>query len=280
MMIESIQIPTAAGTFDALTAGPADGRKVLLLHGFPQGALEWEHQLGALADAGHHAVAFDQRGYCAGVRPAEVADYRMAELVADVLRVADALGWAEFDLIGHDWGAAVAWALADRQPDRVRTLAAVSVPHPQSFNEALHGDEDQQRRSAYLGMFQQPGVAEQFLLGDDAAGLRRMLQQAVEPAKLERYVARLSEPGAVTAALNWYRATRPEDVETAPITVPTLYVWGAEDIGVGRVAAVGTKAWVSAPYQFEEFEGIAHWVPEEAPERLSSVLLGHLQQHR
>jgi pimeloyl-ACP methyl ester carboxylesterase len=279
MTIEDIRVTTEVGTFDALAAGPATGRQVLLLHGFPQGAIEWEQQLSALAEAGYRAVAPDQRGYSAGFRPSEVAEYRMDELVADTLRIADTLGWQRFDLVGHDWGAAVAWALADRHPRRLRTLTAVSVPHPQPYNEAMRGDEDQRRRSAYLAMFQQPGGAEQFLLGDDAAGLHRMLDQAIPAEKVARYVQRLSAPQAMTAALNWYRATKPEDVEAGVISVPTLFVWGTEDVGVGRIAAAGNQPWVAAPYRFEEFEGISHWVPEQAAQRLSAELLAHLRQH-
>lgn len=279
-MTEQLSIPTSAGAFDALAAGPGDGRKVLLLHGFPQGAIEWEHQLDALGDAGYRAVAPDQRGYSPGVRPAGTAAYAMDELVADALRIADSLGWDRFDLVGHDWGAAIAWLIADRHPGRLTTLTAVSVPHPRSFDEALRTDEDQQRRSAYLAMFRQPGAAEQFLLADDAAGLRRMLAAAMPAAKVDRYVARMAEPGAMTAALQWYRATAPTDVEAGAITVPTLYVWGAGDAGVGAAAAHGTKAWVSGPYRFEVFDDVAHWVPEEAAARLTTELLTHLKQHQ
>ncbi|MDI1461448.1 alpha/beta hydrolase [Catellatospora sp. KI3] len=278
-MIEKLTLSTGAGDFDALAAGPADGRPVLLLHGFPQGAAEWEHQLTALGAAGFRAVAPDQRGYSAAVRPDDVAAYRMDELVADVLRFADALGWTTFDLVGHDWGAAIGWLVADRHPGRVTTFTAVSVPHPQAFADALRDDADQQQRSAYLGMFRQPGAAEQMMLAEDAAGLRRMLGPIGDPARIAVYVERMQAPGAFTAALNWYRATRPEDVEAAPTTVPTLYVWGARDIGVGAVAAKATGNWVSAPYRFEILEETAHWVPEEAPSRLSAVLLDHLREH-
>ncbi|GAA2601588.1 alpha/beta hydrolase [Actinomadura fulvescens] len=279
-MTAQLQIPTGVGAFDALAAGPEDGREVLLLHGFPQGALEWEHQLDALAAAGLRAVAPDQRGYSPGVRPEDVAGYQMKELVGDVLRITDALGWTRFDLVGHDWGAAVAWALADQHPGRLRTLTAVSVPHPGPFAEALRSDEDQRRRSGYLEMFRQEGDgAERFFLDGGAAGLRGMLQHSVPAEKLDEYVRRLSEPGAMTAALNWYRATRPEEVVAGPITVPTLYVWSTEDIGVGAAAALATEDWVSGPYRFESFEGVSHWVPEEAARRLSTELLAHLERH-
>ncbi|MDG4792781.1 alpha/beta hydrolase [Micromonospora sp. WMMD1082] len=278
-MIEKVRISTEVGVFDALAAGPADGRAVLLLHGFPQGGLEWEHQLAALAGSGYRAVAPDLRGYSPQVRPSEAAEYRVDELVRDTLRIADALGWPRFDVVGHDWGAVLAWVLADQHQDRIRTLTAVSVPHPQAFVAALRGDEDQQRRSGYLRMFQDPAAAERMLLADGAAALRGMWRGALPPERVDAYVARLAEPGALAAALSWYRATRPDEVTAGLITVPTLYVWSTQDAGVGSTAAVGTKEWVGGDYRFEILEGISHWVPEEAGDQLSAAVLEHLARY-
>jgi pimeloyl-ACP methyl ester carboxylesterase len=277
-MIEHVGIPTPAGTFDALASGPGDGRGVLLLHGFPEAAGEWEHQLAALGAAGYRAVAPDQRGYSPGVRPERVEDYRMDELVGDVLAMAEQLGWARFDAVGHDWGAAVSWAVAAAHPERVRTLTAVSVPHPAAFGQALKEDDDQQRRSAYIGKFQETGAAERQLLDNDAEALRRVYERRVPASRVEDYVRRLSEPGALTAALNWYRAL-PYGGPHGVVTVPTLYVWSTEDVAVGWNAAFGTEPWVSAPYRFEVLDDVSHWVPEEAAEALTTMLLEHLAAH-
>ncbi|GDY29654.1 alpha/beta fold hydrolase [Gandjariella thermophila] len=277
-MIEHVRIPTSAGTFDGLASGPADARGVLLLHGFPEAATEWEHQLTELGAAGYRAVAPDQRGYSPDVRPERVEDYRMEELVGDVLAMADQLGWSRFDLVGHDWGAAVAWAVAAAHPDRLRTLTAVSVPHPEAFRRALKEDEDQQRRSAYIQVFQQAGTAERTLLENDAAALRAVYEHRVPASRVEDYVMRLSEPGALTAALNWYRAMKfggPRDT----IIVPTLFVWSTEDVALGSTGAFGTEQWVDAPYRFEVLEDVSHWVPEEAAEKLTALLLEHLAAH-
>ena len=129
---------------------------MLFLHGFPECAYQWEHQLAALGDAGFRGVAFDQRGYSPGIRPAEVDAYAPDELVGDVLRVAAALGWPRFDLVGHDWGSAVAWMVAAAHPDRLRSLTAVSTPHGAAFSAALRGDTDQQKRSEYFRLFRTP----------------------------------------------------------------------------------------------------------------------------
>ena len=241
----------------------------------------------ALDGGAYRSIAFDQRGYSPGARPPSVGDYKIDGLVADVLAVADALGVERFDLVGHDWGAMVAWILAFESPERVRTLTAVSVPHPGSFGAVLRsGEEDQARRSSYIGVFREPGgVAEKILLGDDGsgAGLRRMFTASGMPddaPEVDEFVAALSAPGALTAALNWYRAM-PQNfgIEVGRVTVPTLFVWGDEDIAVGRTSAEGNSRWVAGPYRFEILHGVGHWIPETASKQLSGLLLDHLSLH-
>jgi pimeloyl-ACP methyl ester carboxylesterase len=275
---EHLRIPTEAGTFDAIAAGPADGREVLLLHGFPESSAEWEFQLDALGGAECRAVAPDQRGYSPDVRPTDVFDYRLDELVADVVRIADSLGWARFDLVGHDWGAAVAWGFASEHPERLRTLTAVSVPHQAAFGPAMREDEGQQQRSHYIQVFQQVGKAEKSLLDNDAENLRRIYDRKVPRERIDDYVARFTEPGALTAALNWYRAVRKSTMRVGKITVPTLYVWSTEDVAIGSTAALACGEQVSGPYQFEMLADISHWIPEEAAGALTALLMRHLHE--
>jgi pimeloyl-ACP methyl ester carboxylesterase len=274
-------------TFDAVETGPRDGRPVLFLHGFPQTSFSWHHQLDAVGAAGYRGFAFDQRGYSPRARPATIADYRVDELVADVLAVADTQDMDTFDLVGHDWGAMVAWVVAGRHPDRVRTLTAVSVPHPRAFAAAYSGDDtgdaDQRSRSSYIDVFRaEGGVAEKALLGEDGsgAGLRAMFDASglsSDTPEVRAFTAAMLEPGALTAALNWYRATEPTSLtDVGPITVPTLYVWSDEDIALGRTAAEATGDWVSGPYRFEVLPGVSHWIPETAPAALNGLLLDHL----
>ncbi|MBC6449927.1 alpha/beta fold hydrolase [Actinokineospora xionganensis] len=274
-MSDHLQITTAAGAFDALSGGSAGDRPVLLLHGFPQSSTEWGHVVGELGRAGFHAVAPDQRGYSPGVRPEEVGDYRMDDLVADVLAIADELGWSRFDLVGHDWGAAVGWHTAAEHPDRIRTLTAVSAPHPAAIAAAYREDEDQHLRSQYISVFKERS-AEKRLLADNAAALRQMFEYRVPPSHIEDYVTRLSEPGAMTAALNWYRATR-WNVTPDAVSVPTMYVWGTEDVAFGSTAALSCGKWVTGAYRFEMLEDASHWIPEEAPDALTALLLDHLR---
>jgi pimeloyl-ACP methyl ester carboxylesterase len=277
-VIEQLSIATAAGSFDAIASGPENGRPVLLLHGFPEAAMSWEHQVETLGMYDCRAVAPDQRGYSPGVRPEQPALYGIDELVGDTIAMANALGWGKFDLVGHDWGGAVAWWTADAHPERLRTLSVVSTPHPGALAEAMRTDEDQHQRSGYMREWRQTRVTERRMLENDAEALRRMFEWKVQPSHIDEYVRRLSEPGALTAALNWYRAGRPGG-KIGKIAVPTLYVWSTEDVAFGSTAALSTEDWVTGPYTFQMLEDVSHWIPEEAPEAVSALLLEHLRTH-
>jgi pimeloyl-ACP methyl ester carboxylesterase len=274
--VERLRLPVGDLVFDAVAAGPADGRLVLLLHGFPQTSWSWRFVMPALADAGIRAVAPDQRGYSPGARPDGVDAYRMPHLLSDVLGMLAALDAERVDLVGHDWGAAVGWQLATRHPDRVRTFTAVSVPHPLAFVEALRTDADQRQRSQYMKQFQVAGVAEEQLL-HGADGLVTLFGETQDA---QPYVDLMQQPGVLTKCLNWYRAQNLTDIEgIGSTTVPTLYVWSDPDRALGRFAAEATAAHVSAPYRFEVLSGVNHWIPELAPEQLTGWLLEHLAAH-
>jgi len=278
MQFERLEIPVGEFVFDALAAGPADGELVLLLHGFPQSSWEWRSQLKALGDAGYRVVAPDQRGYSSRARPEGVENYHVQHLVADVLAIADWLGGHQFHLVGHDWGAAVAWAVGGTHPEHLRTLTILSVPHPKAFAAALSGNKDQQDKSSYIAIFRQEGVAEEALGGNDFANLRAMLSTVGSEEDAEEYLRVLSQPGCLTAALNWYRAMQPGLVgEIGPITTPTMYVWSTADMALGQEAAEATGQYIEGPYRFEILEGISHWIPEHAPDALNKLLLEHLQ---
>jgi pimeloyl-ACP methyl ester carboxylesterase len=268
------QIAARGLTFDVHIGGPPDGEPVLLLHGFPQHSGEWDDVVPALHDTGLRTYALDQRGYSPGARPPAVADYRIAECVADALAVLDALRVDSAHVVGHDWGALVAWQLAARHPDRVRTLTAVSVPHPAAMAHAMATDADQRERSSYIGLFRQEGKAERVLLADDAAALRGMLSGCV---RVEEYVVPMQAPGALTAALNWYRAmSRAELGGVGPVPVPTTYVWSDRDLAVGAVAAKACGANVTGEYTFVPLAGVSHWIPDEAPQALADAVLARV----
>ena len=279
--IEEIEIEAGGLVFSGRAAGPLDGRPVILLHGFPQSSWSWRATLVALAAAGYRAVAPDQRGYSPGARPTKIVDYALAHLTADVLAIADALEMPTFDLIGHDWGGMVAWSVAGRHPERLRSLVVVSTPHPEALTAVIMGGQDDQaERMSYIGFFQKPEEPELMLLGEDGtgSGLRDLFASTgMDPALTGEYVTLLSEPGAMTAALNWYRAMGEGGFDgLGAVAVPTIYVWSSDDPALGRLAAERTGDWVSGPYRFEILEGVSHWVPEEASEELVRLVLAHL----
>jgi len=272
---ELLRVDVGDLTFDVRADGPDDGRPVVLLHGFPETSASWAAVTPRLAEAGLRTYAVDQLGYSPGARPLEPDAYALTNLAQVTADLMTAMEVPVADVVGHDWGANVAWALAAWHPDRVRSLTAVSVPHPTAFTAAYRSDPEQKERSAYIRLFWQEGKAEEVLLADDARRLRRMFGDAVDPESVDGYVAVLSAPGALTAALNWYRAmSSATPVDDVP--VPTTYVWSDGDIAIGRIAAEGCAAFVTGDYRFVELPGVSHWIPEEAPDRLAVAILDRI----
>jgi pimeloyl-ACP methyl ester carboxylesterase len=265
---------------DVRDGGPADGAPVVLLHGFPQDATAFTAVADRLHTAGLRTLAPDQRGYSPGARPSGRAAYRMRELTADVLALLDAAELGSAHVVGHDWGGIVGWALAAWHPERVRTLSALSVPHPAAMARAFV-TSDQALRSWYMGLFQLPVLPERLLLAGDGAGLRRMLQISGLSSELaEHYVRRMQEPGALSTALAWYRAL-PLDARNpvGTVRVPTLHVWSTRDVALGRTATEQSRRFVDAPYRLEVLEGISHFIPELAPDRVAELVTEHVRTH-
>ena len=270
-----IELTNGGMVFSGIAAGPQDGELVLLLHGFPQTARAWSAQVQALGDAGWHAVAPDIRGFAAGARPGPVTEYTQDKVAADVLAFAAQLGADSFHLAGHDLGGIIAWDVACRHPDRVRTLAAASTPHLAPFAAALAAAQEQ--RLPPFGMFRQPGTAEHAMLDHDAAALRAGYA-GLDQHRIEEDVSHFSQPGALTAALNHFRAFDFGDWRTLPDSaVPTLFAWGADDPYLARPTALATRGHVKGPYTEAELRGVAHWLPELAPAAVTELLLTHLQ---
>lgn len=271
-MIEQHEIRLNQLVFSYLAAGPKNGKPVILLHGFPQFADVWFSLLGELGALGFRAVAPDQRGYSRGARPTAIKSYSVSELTSDVLAFADEFAWRSFHLVGHDWGGFLAWALAAKHPDRIQTLTVLSTPHVDAFLEAIASDPDQKARSQYIQLFKMPGqAAEGLFLKDDGARLRAVFQGKVPESKVAQNVARLLEPGALTAALNWYRALD-TNCRLGPVDVPTLYIWGDADMAVGRTAAEATEQFVRGPYRFEPLPGYSHWLQDESPATVNGII--------
>jgi pimeloyl-ACP methyl ester carboxylesterase len=270
--------------FDVTTSGPSDGEPVVLLHGFPQSARCWDAVTPALAAAGLRTFAPDQRGYSPGARPAGRAAYRRDEVVADAAAVVEAAlahtGRPRAHVVGHDWGAFVAWSLAGTRPELVQTVTGISVPPPGAMAAALRRPR-QAAASWYMAAFQVPGLVERIFgvpRGKPwSPGLVRMLVTSGLARELaERDAARMAEPGALTAALNWYRAILLSRDEVPQATAPALFVWGDRDTALTRDAAEEAPLHLAGPFRYVELRGVSHWVPDEAPGALAELLLDHV----
>lgn len=255
------------------------GDPVVLLHGFPDSADLWRHQIPALVEAGFRVVAPDLRGFGASSRPVDVRDYRLTRIVGDVSMLMRALEIDRAHLVGHDWGAAVAWAVAALMPSNVDHLVPISVGHPSAVPVP---SIEQRRRAWYVLLYQFPDVAERLLARDDWQLFREC---HVESPDLERYVRELSRPGALTAALNWYRANKDPALELGsrtllpPVEVPTMGIWGEGDVALLEEGMRESWTQVRAPWRYENISRAGHWVPLNAPQRLNELLLSFLGMH-
>jgi len=263
--------------FDVRDEGPSDGQVVVLLHGFPETSASYQDIVPRLVSAGYRTLVPDQRGVSPRARPAARLAYRMNELVADVIALADQAGAARFHLVGHDWGAAVAWQVAMRHPDRLHTLTSLSIPHPAAFRNAVF-TSGQGLRSWYMLFFQLPAVPEALLTAPGWTRFKQGLVRSGLPEKFaDTYVEHLRQPGALTAALNWYRGLRPfADAKPTRVSTPTLLIWSTRDAYVHEKGVRSTARFTRGPYRLEILEGVSHWIPEQAPDRVAELLLPHL----
>ncbi|WP_346995585.1 alpha/beta fold hydrolase [Dietzia sp. SLG310A2-38A2] len=260
--------------FRAIDSGPADGEVVVLLHGFPQRTSSWDAVAPRLHAAGFRTLVLDQRGYCSTARPRGRRAYRLSELVGDVIALLDSADLPAAHVVGHDWGAAVAWGVAASHPDRVRSLTAVSVPHPAAFLRAMILS-DQLLRSWYIGMFQLPWLPERLLTSHGDRPERALAAMGMTPEMIGRFRSEMVADGAVPGGLGWYRAlpfTSPRKA-TARVRVPTTFVWSDHDPALGRGGAERTARFVDADYRFVEMNGASHWIPEERPVELAREII-------
>lgn len=277
MKPQSLTVEIAAGSLDLLVWEPQHDQvaTVLALHGFPETAWEWAPVAEILVREGIRIVAPLQRGYSATARPVDVKDYDIDELASDALAVIDYLGLESVHVVGHDWGASVAWWLAGFHSNRVASLVAVSVPHLSAFAEALSSDPDQQERSDYFRLFRQEGKAEDVLLDSGAHRLRAMFGSDVGEEQIERHLAVVGERAGLTGALNWYRAMHRYDLPD--VAVPTTFIWGENDMAIARRGAEATATKMTGSYRFVPVHGEGHWLPEQNPRVVAQEILARIR---
>ncbi len=278
--------------FRVLRQGPSDGPLALLLHGFPETAHSWRHQIPALADAGFQVCAPDMRGYGGSHRPTRVADYDLDPLADDVAALIEALGAQRAAVIGHDWGGGVAWHFAQRHPGRLTRLAVLNCPHPRVLLRVMGRSPRQLARSWYMFMFQVPGLADAIIARNPRRFVERAFvgtaanKEAFDDEDLAVYVAAIGQPGAARAALSYYRASfrkgprawrarlRAWDV---PVAAPTRLIWGLQDTALGQELIDPHGDLVSGPFDVVRIADSGHWVQQEAPEQVNAALLEHLE---
>ncbi|MUL65071.1 alpha/beta hydrolase [Mycobacterium sp. CBMA 234] len=252
-------------TFDVVDSGPIDGDVVVLLHGFPQTAQSWSAVSELLHANGFRTLAPNQRGYSAGARPKGRRQYTIPKLTDDIAALIDLVG-GPVHVVGHDWGAAIAWSLTATKPEFVRTLTAVSVPHTGAFLKAMVVGT-QALHSYYMLIFQLPWLGERF-------AQLAMPRSGMTADALAATQAEVFDSGALTPALNWYRAMPFVSPGTAftPVRRPTTYIWSDGDIALVRKGALLTEKYVEAPYRLEIVEGANHWLPDTHPELLARLI--------
>jgi pimeloyl-ACP methyl ester carboxylesterase len=271
--------------FEVLTAGEGD-RLALCLHGFPEHALSWRLQIEPLVALGYRVWAPNQRGYGETTRPPRVEDYDVARLIEDVAALIDASGARTVTLIGHDWGAAVAWLFAIRRLRPLERLVIMNVPHPALMSRRLRDSWRQRARSWYMGFFQLPWLPERLLGRDHARAIGDIFRTtSSDPSRFDDaivavYRDQASRPGALSAMLNWYRAAPRGMVAQLKlglpvIEVPTLMIWGEDDRALGKETTYGTERYVK-DLRLNYLPGVSHWVQQDAPERVNELLLRFL----
>lgn len=287
MELEHVELWTQGVRLHVVCAGPPDGELVVLLHGFPDFWYGWRKQLPALAAAGYRVIAPDQRGYNSSDKPPGRKAYGIETLAGDVLALMDALGHARAHVVGHDWGAIIAWYLAIRHPSRVASMVAMNVPHPLVMDRHLRRDPLQVARSWYIFFFQLPLVPEWLLRRRDARPFARFIAESANPGSfpeevLDIYRKAWLQPGAMTAMLGWYRgvlAARPPVPRDVRVRAPALVIWGANDLVLERSMAAESVELCDRG-GLELIAGASHWVKDDAPDRVNALLLGFLRETR
>ena len=274
-------------TFEVDKCGEGD-KLAICLHGFPEHAFSWRYQLPMLAEMGYEAWAPNLRGYGKSSRPAKVEDYKLDSLMADVAALIDAAGKSEVVLLAHDWGAVIAWQFAIEKIRPLKQLIICNVPHPGPMTRLIKNSWAQKRKSWYVFFFQLPRLPEKMLGRNNAQPIADAIaNSAVDKSKfppevLEVYRQNADQPGALTAMVNYYRAllkfrktTPPEQM--AKIEVPTLMLWGEDDVALNKESTYGTDEFVN-DLTIRYLPRVSHWVQQEAPDTCNAMIKAFLKR--
>ncbi|MBU3846950.1 MAG: alpha/beta fold hydrolase [Candidatus Acinetobacter avistercoris] len=262
-------------TFDVIDSGPLDGKPVVLLHGFPETAQSWLETASELNNNGFRSYAIHQRGYSLGAQPKSRAAYRSAELVADIHAFLKIINEAVY-LVGHDWGAIVAWEVALKYPDQIKHLTAISVPHKAAFVKSMFSS-NQLLKSYYIGLFQLPKIPEMLFEKFPRLGRSLLQSTGMTDHQLNVFQKEMIEAGRLTGALNWYRALpfSSNRYFKQKVKVPTLFIWGKHDSAIGHKSVELNKNYIDAPYT-EIVLDANHWIPTQNAKILSELIIQNI----
>ena len=250
------------------------GETVILLHGFPSTSHMWHELIDFLSNENYRVIAPNQRGYSQGARPSEISEYRIDNLVEDVLDIADAMNIDKFHLVGHDWGSAVGWVVTATNKDRILTWTALSVPHLDAFGDAIVNDEIQEEKSYYIDIFRMKFIPELYFKFLNYRNLKNIWSSSSE-MQIEKYMNVFGQRKTITGALNWYRANE-FDRKIGDIYVPTLMIYGLHDAAIAKKGVDETEKYIKAPYTLKKLN-VSHWIMQESFEEVSVFILDHLQ---
>lgn len=265
--------------FSVKISGKESDIPVILLHGFPESSAMWHGLMYDLNKLGYYTIAPDQRGYSTQARPKNRAAYNLSFLVQDVVALADSLGIYAFQLIGHDWGSAVGWQIAEKYPTRIISFTSLSVPHLDAFARAYNEDSLQHRASKYIRNFQTPYLPEYYLAKNNYEMLRS-IWSSHDMDEVNAYLHLFKEKYALTSALNWYRAnfqSFTDKSEHEKVNVPVLFIWGNKDKALLRSGAEWTRSYVKAYYRFIELDA-GHWLIQEDYDTVKNEIIAHLNE--
>jgi len=251
-----------------------EGEPVLLLHGFPDSNYLWRGVIPRLTKAGYRVIAPDQRGFGMSDAPEGKENYDMELIAKDAVALLDALNIAKAELVAHDWGAMIGWLLAGTYPERFESYTAISVGHPKAY---LSAGLEQKKKGWYVLFFQLSGIAERIFMAKNWSLFRKTVHDHPE---MDHWIKDLSRPGRLTAGMNWYRANLSKlwKAEFPRVKIPVFGIWSTGDVALTEDQMIGSAAFVDAPWRYERFEGVSHWIPVDVPDKLSDLLLDFFKQ--
>jgi len=274
------KIRTKEFEFDCRVSGNEENELIILLHGFPETSFMWINLMKKLSSIGYFCLAPDMRGYSKNASPKGVKNYTIKKLSGDILNIADAINVNKFHLIAHDWGAGIGWNIVYNNAEKIISWTALSVPHSRGFRKAIKMDKEQRKKSRYIGWFLFPVIPEIMLRKNDFEKFRKLWKHS-SPEELNNYLSVFRRKYSLTAALNYYRANfkKVNNQPVGDITTPTLFIWGKNDLAIGKVAAENNHKYMKGDYTFIEMDG-GHWLIQSNYLEVEKAIIEHLTKYK